>query len=139
MKRPLTCCAVEAVEDSVADQDYSSEPETILTQRIEQEVEDLSESSDDEPAEDSDRMSGDDGLSNMDIHVDTITRDKQLQTETEGDISITMEVDPMVSDEQPQKEHQIDIENQSNQMQSKKRMQSEQETPPQELQPRNKN
>ena len=62
-ERPLTCCAVEAVEDSVADQDYSSEPETILTERIEQEVEDLSESSDDEPAEDSDRMPGDDGSS----------------------------------------------------------------------------
>ena len=114
-ERPLTCCAVEAVEDSVAEQDNSSEPETILTQRIEQEVEDLSESSDDEPVEDSDRMSGDDGLSNMDIHVDSITRGEQLQTETEGDISITMEVDPIVSDEQPQKEHQIDIENQSNQ------------------------
>ena len=53
----------------------------------------------------------------MDIHVDTITRGEQLQTET-GDISITMEVDPMVSDEQPQKEHQTNIENQSNQMQS---------------------
>ena len=133
---PLTCCAVEAVEDSVAEQDNSSEPETILTQRIEQEVEDLSESSDDEPVEDSDRMSGDDGLSNMDIHVDSITRGEQLQTETEGDISITMEVDPIVSDEQPQKEHQIDIENQSNQTQSKKRMRSEQETPPQEPQPK---
>ena len=110
---------MEALEDSVADQDYSSEPETILTQRIEQEVEDLSESSDDQPAEDSDRMPEDDGLSNMDIHRDTITRGEQLQTETEGDISITMEVDPMASNEQPQKGHRTDIENQSNQMQSK--------------------
>lgn len=55
----------------------------------EEEVEDLSESSDDEPAEDYDRISGDDGLSNMDVQVDPITSSQQLQTET-GDISITI-------------------------------------------------
>ena len=132
-ERPPTCCAVETVEDtrSVADQDYSIEPQTILTQRIEQEVEDLSESSNDEPAEDHD-----DDLSNMDIHVDPITNSEELQAETEGDISTTMEVDPIVSDEQPQTENQTDIENPSNQMQSKKRMRSEHEISPQEPQPK---
>ena len=133
-ERPLICCAVEAVEGSAADQDYSSE---LQTQRIEQEVEDLLESSDDEPAEeDSDRTSGDDGLSNMDIHIDPTTSSEQIQTETQGDISITMEVDPIVSDEHPQTENQTDTENPLNQMQSRKRIRSEQETPPQEPDPK---
>lgn len=96
----------------------------------EEEVEDLSESSDNEPAEDYDRISGDDGLSNMDVQVDPITSSQQLQTEKEGDISITMEVDPNISDEQPQTENETDIENLSNQIQGKKRMRSEQETSP---------
>ena len=131
-EQPLTCCAVETVEDSAADQDYSSEQ----TESIEQEVQDLLESRDDEPAEDSERMSGDDGLSNMDIQVGPITSSEQIQTETEGDVSITMEVNPIVSDEQLQTENQTKTENPSNQMESRKRIRSEQETPPQELQPK---
>ena len=133
-ERPLICCAVQAVEGSASDQDYSSE---LQTQRIEQEVEDLLESSDDEPAEeDSDRTSGDDGLSNMDIHIDPTTSSEQIQTETQGDISITMEVDPIVSDEHPQTENQTDTGNPLNQMQSRKRIRSEQETTPQEPDPK---
>ena len=69
------------------------------------------------------------------MHIDPTTSSEQIQTET-GDISITMEVDQVVSDEQPQTENQTDTENPLNQMQSRKRIRSEQETPPQEPDPK---
>ena len=124
-ERPPTCCTIESMGDSGADQDDCSDPQTELGQTQEDVLE-----CDHELAKGDDMIiTVDDGQ--ISIEVDQITSDGQLQAESET----VMEEYLIIGNEQlPAKNKAVDMEDENlpQPSQGKKRKRAEQEALPQE-------